>query len=111
MKYDRIKQLKQEIKELKEENDFLQRGINSREEAHDYVCKQRDRAMALTQEISFLLLYMEAVERLLEDCRTNANAMTIQLAINKFRAEITRGFGDNHLYNKLDNNTTHEETQ
>ncbi len=109
MKYNRIKQLKQEIKKLKEENKFLQLGINTREEAHDYVCKQRDMAMALTQEITFLLLYLESIQELIkDDCTYNVN--TIKRAIGKFKQELTDGFTDNHYHtqlrknNMLDNN-------
>ena len=115
MKYDNIRQLKQTIKRLKEENEFLQKGIDSREDAHNYVSEQRDKSMALTQEITFLLLYIESIQELIKD-DYSSNAKTIKRAIGKFKQELTDGFSSNHmilkLNNKLDNSdqndTTHE---
>ena len=98
-----IKNLKNEIKRLKEENQFLQKGIDSREEAQNIVSEQRDKAMALQQELTYLLLYMEVVEALLKnDFSTNAN--TIKRAITKFKMELTDGFAANHLLLQLNNN-------
>lgn len=98
-----IKRLKNEIKRLKEENDFLKKGIDSREEAHNIVCEQRDKAMALQQELTYLLLYMEVVEALLND-DFSSNAKIIKRAINKFKMELTDGFAANHLILQLNNN-------
>ena len=98
-----IKRLKNEIKRLKEENEFLQVGIDSREEAHNFVCEQRDKSMALTQEITFLLLYIEAIQELIKD-DYSSNAKTIKRAINKFKMELTDGFGANHLILQFNNN-------
>lgn len=99
-----IKNLKNEIKRLKEENQFLQVGIDSREEAHNIVSEQRDKAMALQQELVFLLLYMQAVEEALLKDDFSSNSKTIKRAINKFKMELTDGFGANHLINNLCNN-------
>lgn len=99
-----IKNLKNEIKGLKEENQFLQVGIDSREEAHNIVSEQRDKAMALQQELVFLLLYMQAVEEALLKDDFSSNSKTIKRAINKFKMELTDGFGANHLINNLCNN-------
>ena len=112
MKYDNVKKLKSRIKELQKENEFLQRGIDSREDAHNYVCEQRDKSMALTQEITFLLLYIEAIQELIKD-DYSSNAKTIKRAIGKFKQELTGGFSSNHLItqlhkNKLDNNSINE---
>ena len=103
MKYDNVKKLKSRIKELQKENEFLQKGIDSREQAHDIACEQRDRAMALQQELVFLLLYMQAVEEVIKD-DFSSNAKTIKRAINKFKMELTDGFGANHLILQLNNN-------
>lgn len=98
-----IKNLKNEIKRLKEENQFLQKGIDSREEAHNIVSEQRDKAMALQQELTYLLLYMEVVEALLKN-DFSTNAKTIKRAITKFKMELTDGFAANHLLLQLNNN-------
>ena len=112
MKYDNVKKLKSRIKELQKENEFLQKGIDSREDAHNYVSEQRDKSMALTQEITFLLLYIEAIQELIKD-DYSSNAKTIKRAIGKFKQELTGGFSSNHLItqlhkNKLDNNSINE---
>ena len=112
MKYDNVKKLKSRIKELQKENEFLQRGIDSREDAHNYVCEQRDKSMALTQEITFLLLYIESLQELIKD-DYSSNAKTIKRAIGKFKQELTDGFSSNHLItqlnkNKLDNNSIND---
>ena len=98
-----IKNLKNEIKRLKEENQFLQKGIDSREEAHNIVSEQRDKAMALQQELTYLLLYMEVVEGIIKD-DFSSNAKTIKRAITKFKMELTDGFAANHLLLQLNNN-------
>ena len=112
MKYDNVKKLKSRIKELQKENEFLQKGIDSREDAHNYVCEQRDKAMAYCQEITFLLLYIEAIQELIKD-DYSSNAKTIKRAIGKFKQELTDGFSSNHLItqlnkNKLDNNSIND---
>ena len=112
MKYDNVKKLKSRIKELQKENEFLQKGIDSREDAHNYVCEQRDKSMALTQEITFLLLYIESLQELIKD-DYSSNAKTIKRAIGKFKQELTDGFSSNHLItqlnkNKLDNNSIND---
>ena len=112
MKYETRKQLKNKLEALKRENMFLHRGIDSREDAHNYVCEQRDKSMALTQEITFLLLYIEAIQELIKD-DYSSNAKTIKRAIGKFKQELTDGFSSNHLItqlnkNKLDNNSIND---
>ena len=112
MKYDNVKKLKSRIKELQKENEFLQKGIDSREDAHNYVSEQRDKSMALTQEITFLLLYIEAIQELIKD-DYSSNAKTIKRVIGKFKQELTDGFSSNHLItqlnkNKLDNNSIND---
>jgi hypothetical protein len=68
--------------------------------------------MALTQEITFLLLYIEAIQELIKD-DYSSNAKTIKRAIGKFKQELTDGFSSNHLItqlnkNKLDNNSIND---
>lgn len=104
-----IQNLKNEIKRLKEENQFLQVGIDSREEAHNYVSEQLDKQMALTQELTFLLLYMQVLEGLIKD-DFSSNAKTIKRAITKFKMELTDGFAANHLILQLNNNDNNDIT-
>ena len=104
-----IKNLKNEIKRLKEENQFLQKGIDSREEAHDHVFKENEKHMAVTQELTFLLVYMEVIEALLKN-DFSTNAKTIKRAITKFKMELTDGFAANHLLLQLNNNDINDIT-
>ena len=111
------KKLKSKINELKEKIKSQQEEIETRVECHDYVCEQRDKAMAETQEITFLLLYTEAIQELLRN-DLSINAKIIKRAIGRFKQELTNGFADNHLVTKLkmnhkldnngENNNTYE---
>lgn len=106
MRHDQVRKLKQQIKQLKDENEFLQKGIDTREDAHDYVCRQRDTQMAVTQELTYMLLFMEVLEDLVKNDYSTVSK-TIKRAINKFKQELTDGFSQNHIIlklNKLDNN-------
>lgn len=107
MTKNHIKNLKNEIKRLKKENQFLQIGIDNREEAHDHVFKENEKHMAVTQELTFLLVYMEVIEAILKD-DFSFNAMTIKKAITKFKLELTDGFAENHLIHNLHNNDYYE---
>jgi len=109
MSKDYIKRLKKEIKRLKKENQFLQVGIDSREDAFNYVNEQLTTQSALTQELSFLLMYMQVIEESLLTNDHSTNARTIKRAITNFKSEITEGFYANHLITKL--NTDKNEIQ
>ena len=109
MTKNHIKNLKNEIKRLKKENQFLQIGIDNREEAHDHVFKEKEKHMAVTQELTFLLVYMEVIEALLKN-DFSSNSKTIKRAIIKFKMELTDGFGANHLINNLCNNDINDIT-
>ena len=66
-----------------------------------------DKAMALQQELAFLLIYMEAIEAMIKS-DFSSNAKTIKRAINKFKQELTDGFSANHLILKLNNNENND---
>ena len=95
-----VKRLKKEIKRLKRENQFLQKGVDSREDAYNYVNEQLTTQSALTQELAFLLLYMEVIETMLTN-DFSTNARTVKRAITNFKSEITEGFYANHLITKI----------
>ena len=96
-----IKRLKKEIKRLKKENQFLQVGIDSREDAFNCINEQLTTQSALTQELSFLLMYMQVIEESLLTNGLSTNARTIKRAITNFKSELTEGFYANHLINKI----------
>lgn len=99
-----IKRLKKEIKRLKKENQFLQVGIDSREDAFNCINEQLTTQSALTQELAFLLLYMEVIETMLTN-DFSTNARTVKRAITNFKSEITEGFYSNHLITKINKDT------
>jgi len=100
-----IKRLKKEIKRLKKENQFLQVGIDSREDAFNYVNEQLTTQSALTQELFFLIEYMSVIEKSLLTNDLSTNARTVKRAITNFKMEITEGFYANHLINKINKDT------
>ncbi len=65
MSKDYIKRLKKEIRRLKKENQFLQKGVDSREDAYNYINEQLTAESALTQELFFLVEYMSVIEQAL----------------------------------------------
>lgn len=99
-----IKRLKKEIKRLKKEKQFLQVGIDSREDAYNCINEQLTTESALTQELSFLLMYMQVIEESLLTNGLSTNA-TIKRAITNFKSELTEGFYANHLINKINKDT------
>jgi len=105
MSKDYIKRLKKEIKRLKKENKFLQKGVESREDAFNYINEQLTTQSALTQELSFLLMYMQVIEESLLTNDLSTNARTIKRAITNFKSELTEGFYANHLINKINKDT------
>ena len=96
-----IKRLKKEIKRLKKENQFLQKGVDSREDAYNCINEQLTTQSALTQELFFLVEYMSVLEQSLLTNDLSTNARTIKRAITNFKSEITEGFYANHLINKI----------
>ena len=100
-----IKNLKNEIKRLKEENQFLQKGVDSREDAYNCINEQLTTESALTQELFFLVEYMSVIEQALLTNDLSTNARTVKRAITNFKKEITEGFYANHLINKINKNT------
>ena len=101
MSKDYIKRLKKEIRRLKKENQFLQVGIDSREDAYNCIDEQLTTQSALTQELFFLVEYMSVIEQALLTNDLSTNARTIKRAITNFKSEITEGFYANHLITKI----------
>ena len=105
MSKDYIKRLKKEIKRLKKENQFLQKGVDSREDAFNCINEQLTTESALTQELFFLVEYMSVIEQALLTNDFSTNAKTVKRAITNFKMEITEGFYANHLINKINKDT------
>lgn len=100
-----IKRLKKEIKRLKKEKQFLQKGVDSREDAYNCINEHLTTQSALTQELFFLIEYMSVIEQSLLTNDLSTNARTIKRAITNFKSELTEGFYANHLINKINKDT------
>ena len=96
-----VKRFKKEIKRLKKEKQFLQVGIDSREDAYNCINEQLTTQSALTQELFFLVEYMSVIEQALLTNDLSTNAKTVKRAITNFKSELTEGFYANHLINKI----------
>jgi hypothetical protein len=97
-----------EIKQLKEENEFLKKGINSREKAYDTILEDRNKQLRITKELTYLLLYMEVVEDAIKGDYTPTSKV-IHNAINHFKQEITNGFyADGKITNTINDSTDEE---
>ena len=88
------------VKKSKKENRFPMKGVESRKDAFNYVNEQLTTQSALTQELAFLLMYMQVIESLLAN-DFSTNARTVKRAITNFKMEITDGFYANHLITKI----------
>lgn len=88
------------VKKSKKENSFPMKRVESRKDAFNYVNEQLTTQSALTQELAFLLMYMQVIESLLAN-DFSTNARTVKRAITNFKMEITDGFYANHLITKI----------
>lgn len=91
-----IKKLRSNIEKLVKENEFLSRGILSREKAYDFVLDSLTKQSELTQKLTILMLYMESLQHFLWN-EHDENARVIKLAIAKFKKELIEGFGSAQL--------------
>lgn len=101
MRKNYVKRLKKEIKRLKKENQFLQKGVDSREDAFNCINEQLTTESALTQELFYLVEYMSVIEQALLTNGHSTNARTVKKAITNFKMELTEGFYANHLITKI----------
>ena len=97
-------------KRLKKEIDFLNRGINSREEAYDTIYNEKEKQMAITKQLTYLFIIIDSLDKL-----TNGDnspmSRAIKKALNATKAELAQGMlnlPDFNLTNIL-NGTTYEE--
>lgn len=78
------------IKRLKRENDFLQKGIEAREDAYDTVCKEKMRQTEITKQLTYLFILLYSLDKLTSNDFSQM-ARTIQKASNNFKADLAEG--------------------
>lgn len=101
---------KQYIKRLKNEIDFLNKGIDSREEAYDTIYKEKEKQMAITKQLTYLFIIIDSLDKLTNNDNSSMSRV-IRKALNTTKAELAQGMlnlPDFNLTNII-NGTTYEE--
>ena len=104
------KRYNKQTKRLKKDIDFLNRGINSREEAYDTIYNEKERQMAITKQLTYLFIIIDSLDKLtIKDPSPMSKA--IQKALNATKAELAEGMLSLPLMNltNIINDTTYEE--
>jgi hypothetical protein len=97
-------------KRLKKEIDFLNRGIESREEAYDTIYREKERQMAVTKQLTYLFIIIDSLDKL-TNSDNSPMSRAIKKALNATKAELAQGMlnlPDFNLTNII-NGTTYEE--
>lgn len=81
---------KQYVKRLKNEIDFLNEGINSREEAYDAVYKEKERQIAITKQLTYLFIIIDSLDKL-TNSDNSPMSRAIKKALNTTKAELGKG--------------------
>lgn len=95
---------------LQAENDFLKKGIDSREEAYDTIYKEKERQMAITKQLTYLFIIIDSLDKLTNSDNSQMSK-AIKKALNTTKAELAQGMlnlPDFNLTNII-NGTTYEE--
>ena len=99
-----------ELDKLQNENDFLQKGIESREEAYDTIYREKERQMAVIKQLTYLFIIIDSLDKL-----TNGDnspmSRAIHKALNATKAELAEGMLSLPNFNltNIINGTTYEE--
>ena len=101
---------KQYIKRLKNEIDFLNKGIDSREEAYDTIYREKERQMAITKQLTYLFIIIDSLDKLTYSDNSQMSR-AINKALNATEAELGEGMLSlpHFNINKIINDSTDEE--
>ena len=100
---------KRYIKRLKNEIDFLQKGIESREEAYNAVNKEKERQMAITKQLTYLFIIIDSLDKLTNN-DNSPMSRAIRKALDSTKAELGEGMlGLPINLTNILNDTTNEE--
>ena len=98
------------IEALQSQIDFLNVGIDSREEAYDEVNKDIERQKAITKQLTYLFILIDALDKLTHNDYSSMSR-AIYKALNNFKAELAEGMLSLPNFNltNIINDTTYEE--
>ena len=98
------------IKRLKNEIDFLNKGIDSREEAFDTIYKEKQKQMAITKQLTYLFIIIDSLDKLTNNDNSSMSRV-IKKALNTTKAELGEGMLSlpHFNINKIINDSTDEE--
>lgn len=99
---------KQYIKRLKNEIDFLNKGIDSREEAYASIYDEKETQVKLVKEITYMLLHMEVIEDLIKNDH-NHTSKIVKRAFAQMKHQLVNGFYADGTINNALNDSTDEE--
>ena len=97
-----------EIKRLKKEIDFLNKGIDSREEAFESIYDEKETQMRLVKELTYMLLHMEVIEDLIKNDH-NHTSKIVKRAFAQMKHQLVNGFYADGTINNALNDSTYEE--
>lgn len=100
---------KRYIKRLKNEIDFLQKGIESREEAYDALYKEKERLMGISKQLTYLFIIIDSLDKL-TNSDNSPMSRAIRKALDSTKAELGKGMlGLPINLTNILNDTTYEE--
>jgi hypothetical protein len=103
------KKLLDQIEALHVENEFLHNGIEMREDINDAIRKDKDIHIYIIKHLTYLILYMEALEMVAKDNQNHTSKIILN-AINNFKLELVNNFYDDGIDfpNKITNRDNYE---
>ena len=76
------------VKRLKEEIDFLNRGIKTKEETHDYLLKEKERQIDITKQLTYLFIIIDSLYKLTDNENVCSMSREIRNSIEGFKADL-----------------------
>lgn len=78
------------LDKLLAENDFLKKGIESREDAYDVIYREKERQMAITKQLTYLFIIIDSLDKLTNN-DNSPMSRAINKALNATKAELAEG--------------------
>ena len=96
------------LDKLQAENDFLKKGIDSREEAFESIYNEKETQVRLVKELTYMLLHMEVIEDLIKNDH-NQTSKIVKKAFAQLKHQLINGFyADGNTNNTLNDSTNEE---
>ena len=96
------------LDKLQAENDFLKKGIDSREEAFESIYDEKETQMRLVKELTYMLLHMEVIEDLIKNDH-NHTSKIVKRAFAQMKHQLVNGFYADGTINNALNDSIYEE--